>query len=264
MIPPRLNRFKRMLQSSRTTIGLFMALANGYTAEIAAEADFDWLMIDGEHGPNDLRSILPQIQALGCRDVPTIVRPVTAETWLIKQLLDIGAQTLLLPMVDTAEQAAAIVAASRYPPHGVRGVGASLARASRWNGVKDYLHTAADELCLIPQVETRRAIADIEAIAAVPGVDAVFIGPSDLAADMGLIGQPTHPEVRAVIDEAIVRVVRAGRRVGIFAGDVPSFMRSVELGVSFVAVGSDVATFAQGTKALATQFRELAGGRQGR
>ena len=197
------NTFKQALKAGTPQIGLWASLADPYVAEALATAGFDWLLIDGEHAPNDLRSVLGQLQAVGsaasfdASSHPThpIVRPPIGDVVLIKQYLEIGAQTLLIPMVDTAEQAARMVAATRYPPRGVRGVGSAGARSSRWSGVPDYLHGADAEICLLVQVETTTGLANLAEIAAVEGVDGVFFGPADLSASMGLLGQPAHPDV---------------------------------------------------------------------
>lgn len=184
------NTFKRALAEGKPQFGLWAALADAYVTELLATAGFDWLLIDNEHAPNDVRSTLAQLQAVAAYASHPVVRPVRSDSALIKQLLDIGAQTLLLPMIDTAEQAADAVAATRYPPQGIRGVGSALARASRWNRIPDYLNTAADELCVLVQVETVQGLDNLSAIAAVDGVDGVFFGPADLSASMGLLGKP--------------------------------------------------------------------------
>ena len=171
------------------------------------------MLLDGEHGPNDVRSILSQLQAVAPYPVTPIVRPVVGETALIKQYLDLGAQTLLIPMVETPEQAAQLVRATRYPPEGVRGVGAGVARASRWNLYGDYLQKADDEICLLVQVETREALDNLEAIARLDGIAGVFIGPADLAAALGHLGEPGHTEVQSAIADGIRD--REARRVDV-------------------------------------------------
>ena len=194
------NTFKQALKAGTPQIGLWASLADPYIAEALATAGFDWLLIDAEHAPNDLRSVLAQLQAVGsaasftASPHPThaIVRPPIGDVVMIKQYLEIGAQTLLIPMVDTAEQAARMVAATRYPPRGVRGVGSAGARSSRWSGIPGYVHGADAETCLLVQVETTTGLANLAEIAAVEGVDGVFFGPADLSASMGLLGQPTH------------------------------------------------------------------------
>ncbi|MBD7939954.1 4-hydroxy-2-oxoheptanedioate aldolase [Brevundimonas sp. Sa3CVA3] len=249
-----MNRFKTAIQQGQAQIGFWQALANPYTVEICAGAGFDWLLLDAEHGPNDLPLILSQLQAAATGTAEPVVRLPVADTALVKQYLDIGARTLLIPMVETAEEAAAMVRATRYPPHGVRGVGSAIGRASRWNRDSDYLKTAEADLCLLVQVECRRALDNLEAIASVEGVDGVFIGPSDLAADLGHLGNPGHPEVQEAILGAIATLKRCGRPSGMLIADQALARTYIELGASFVAVGTDVTVLARGAEALAERF----------
>lgn len=251
-----INTFKQRLRTGQAQIGLWLGLADPYCAELAANAGFDWLLLDGEHAPNDLRGLLGQLQALAPYPAQPIVRPVIGDTALIKQLLDIGAQTLLVPMVESAEQARQLVRAMRYPPHGVRGVGSALARASRWNSLPGYLDQADEQMCLLVQVENREGLANLDAICAVEGVDGVFIGPADLSADMGHRGDPGHPEVQAAIDDAIVRIGRAGKAAGILSADEALVRRYIELGAAFVAVGVDTTVLMRGLQTLAGKFKE--------
>src|SRR4051812_2835140 len=216
------NPFKKALAENRPQIGLWLGLASAYSTEICAGAGFDWLLIDGEHAPNDLRSILAQAQVIaGYPDSHAIARvPVghgNIGTALIKQYLDLGVQTLLVPMVDTAEQAAQIVRAMRYPPLGIRGMGG--ARASRWGRYPNYSKEANDQVCLLVQAETTEALRNLDAIIATEGVDGVFIGPADLSAAMGHVGNPGHPEVKAAIDDAIKRITAGGKAAGILSID---------------------------------------------
>ena len=249
------NAFKRALVARRPQIGLWLALANGYTAEIAATAGFDWLLIDGEHAPNDVRSILGQLQAIAPYPAHAVVRPVEGHVATIKQMLDIGARSLLIPMVETAEQAAALVAAVRYPPAGVRGVGSAIARVSRWNQQADYLEHADESVCLLLQVESQRGIDALDGIAATDGVDGVFFGPADLAASMGHRGRPDHPDVQAAIDQGIARVLAAGKAPGILTTNEALAKRYLALGALFVAVGVDASLLAKATRDLASTFR---------
>ncbi|WP_236179519.1 4-hydroxy-2-oxoheptanedioate aldolase [Pseudomonas mosselii] len=251
-----INTFKQRLRTGQAQIGLWLGLADPYCAELAANAGFDWLLLDGEHAPNDLRGLLGQLQAVAPYPAQPIVRPVIGDTALIKQLLDIGAQTLLVPMVESAEQARQLVRAMRYPPHGVRGVGSALARASRWNSLPGYLNQADEQMCLLVQVENREGLANLDAICAVEGVDGVFIGPADLSADMGHRGNPGHPEVQAAIDDAIVRIGRAGKAAGILSADEALARRYIELGAAFVAVGVDTTVLMRGLQTLAGKFKE--------
>ncbi len=225
------NTFKAALKSGeRAQIGLWLGLADPICAEICAGAGFDWLLIDGEHAPNDIRSILAQLQAVAPYPAHPIVRPVSGDVQIIKQLLDIGAQTLLVPMVETVEQARHLVAATRYPPRGIRGVGAALARASQWNRVTNYLQKADDQICLLVQVETRLGLKNLDAIAAVEGVDGVFIGPSDLSAALGYLGQPAHPDVQQSIEYAIERIRCRASAAGILTTDEAQARRYLSLG----------------------------------
>jgi len=249
------NGFKRALAAGGTQIGLFLGLANSYSAEIVAGAGFDFLLIDAEHGPNDVRSVLAQLQALAPYPAHALVRPVNGDPALIKQLLDVGAQTLLVPMVETAEQAAALVSAMRYPPRGTRGVGTALARAARWNGVDGYFAQADNEMCLIVQVESRRGLDNLDAILAVEGVDAVFIGPSDLAASLGHLGQPGHAEVRSAIDAALARIAASGRSAGVFATDPDTARHYQAQGARFLAVGVDTLLLRNAAIKLAANFK---------
>jgi 4-hydroxy-2-oxoheptanedioate aldolase len=248
------NSFKAALQRGEPQIGLWLSMAQSYSAEICATAGFQWLLIDGEHAPNDVRSTLAHLQAVAAYPAHPVVRAVKGERALIKQLLDIGAQTLLVPMVDTAEQARALVAACRYPPEGVRGVGSAIARASRWSARKNYLDEANDEVCLLVQAESVTALQNLEAICAVDGVDGVFIGPADLAASMGHRGQPGHPAVQAAIEQAIKTITASGKAAGTLTGDVAAARHYLDLGARFVAVGIDVTLLAQASRRLAAEF----------
>lgn len=250
------NTFKLALKNTqRAQIGLWLGLADPICAEICAGAGFDWLLIDGEHAPNDVRSILAQLQAVAPYPAHPIVRPVSGDVQLIKQLLDIGAQTLLIPMVETAEQARLLVSAMRYPPVGIRGVGAALARASQWNRVADYLHQANEQMCLLVQVETRLGLENLDAIAAVDGVDGIFIGPSDLSAALGHLGRPSHPDVQQAIETAIGRIRASGRAAGILTTDEDQARSYLSLGCNFVAVGLDGNLLMRATQELAARFK---------
>jgi 4-hydroxy-2-oxoheptanedioate aldolase len=248
------NKFKAALAQRNPQVGLWLSLANGYTTEICATAGFDWLLIDGEHAPNDLRSTLEQLQVIAPYRAHPVVRPVSGDMQLIKHLLDIGAQTLLIPMVDTPEQARQIVSAMRYPPQGTRGVGSAAARASRWGLRTDYLDRADAEVCLLVQAETRKALENIDAICAVDGVDGVFIGPADLAASMGHRGNPGHPEVLQAIEKVIKRIIASGKAAGTLTSDNAMAKRYLEMGCTFVAVGIEARLLAVATRALCAEF----------
>ncbi len=250
-----MNAFKQAIAGGRAQIGLWQALASPYTAEICAGSGFDWLLIDGEHAPNDLPLILAQLQAVAASTAEPVVRLPVGDTVLIKQYLDIGARSLLVPMVESREQAARMVAATRYPPEGVRGVGSAIGRASRWNRTPDYLQTAHEDICLLLQIESVAGLDALEGIAATPGVDGVFIGPSDLAAALGHLGDPGHAEVQHAIEDAIARLKALGVPCGMLIADEPLARRYLELGARFVAVGTDVTILARGAEALARRFR---------
>lgn len=254
-MPAPHNRFKAALLRRDLQIGCWLALANGYTAEAMAGAGFDWLVIDGEHAPNDLPRLLEQVQALKGGTADPVIRIPVGETWMIKQVLDIGCQSVLVPMVESGDQARELARAMRYPPHGIRGVGSALARASGFGAVTDYLPSANDQVCLLVQVESRRGLEAIEDIAAVDGVDGIFIGPSDLAADMGHLGKPSHPEVKAAVEDAIARIVAAGKPAGVLSFDRTMLDTYIARGVSFAAVGADVTLLTQAARALAASFR---------
>lgn len=259
-MPPQIpvNPFKQALIERRPQIGLWLGLADAYSTEICAAAGFDWLLIDGEHAPNDLRSILAQAQVIaGYPGTHAVARvPVghgNVGATLIKQYLDLGLQTLLVPMVDTAEQAAALVRAVRYPPHGIRGIGG--ARASGWGRYPRYAHEANDQICLLVQVETRAGLEQLDAICATSGVDGVFIGPADLSASLGRLGEPAHPEVQHAIADAIARIGKAGKAAGILSPDDSLARRYLQLGATFVAVGLDTNLLMRATSELAARFK---------
>lgn len=253
------NLFKQAITAKRAQIGLWLGLADSYSAEICAGAGFDWLLIDGEHSPNGLQSILQQAQAIAAYPGVNAIARVPlghgdAGTALIKQYLDLGVQTLLVPMVDTAEQAKALVRAMRYPPDGIRGMGG--ARASGWGRYPAYAKEANERVCLLVQAETREALSNLDAIAAIEGIDGVFIGPADLSASMGHIGNPGHPEVQAAIEDAIARINRAGKAAGILSPDEALARKYLDLGALFVAVGLDTNLLVRTTSALAARFKD--------
>ncbi len=251
------NSFKQALHGGRPMIGLWVGLTDNVAAEITAGAGFDWLVLDGEHAPNDVRSLLRLLQVVAAYPAThPVVRVPIGDPTIIKQVLDIGAQTLLIPMVETAEQAADLVRYTRYPPAGIRGIGTALARAARWNRTVDYLNSANDEICLIVQVETRLGLANLDAIAATPGVDAVFIGPADLAAALGHLGDLAHPEVQSAIADAFKRIQAAGKAAGCLAGDDKIIRAYLAAGCRFVAVGTDTGLLAAATRALVERYRD--------
>lgn len=249
------NMFKQALIKGEQQIGCWMSFAESVTAEIMGTAGFDWLVIDGEHAPNDIRSIRDQLTALASSASHPVVRVPVGETWLIKMVLDAGAQTVLVPIVESAAQAQDLVRACRYPPDGVRGVGAAASRATMYGSTSDYIQTADQEICLLLQVETRAGVAALDDILQVEGVDGVFIGPADLSTDMGYKGNSTAPEVRAVIADALARIKAAGKAPGILATNDEARQAYLDMGAQFLAVGIDVMLLAQAARALAAQWK---------
>jgi 4-hydroxy-2-oxoheptanedioate aldolase len=250
------NHFKRRLLADECQIGLWVGLVDPVAAEIAAGAGFDWLVVDAEHAPTDLRSVLVQLQAIAAYPTQPIVRPVIGDVNLIKQYCDVGAQTILIPMVETAEHARLMVAAVRYPPDGIRGVGVGLARAARWNGIDGYVTSANREMCVLVQVETQRGMANLDEIIATDGVDGVFIGPSDLSASMGLIGQPNHPDVIAAVGGAIERIRAGGKGAGVLTSTAETARNYIDRGATFVGIGTDTMLLATAARQLAASFTD--------
>lgn len=253
MLLPK-NIFKEKIASQPATYGIWNNLPSPLIAELLAGAGFDWILIDAEHGPFDLSSIIAQAQAIAAYDVGVIVRPTTADPVLIKPLLDAGVQTFLAPMVNTPEQAAALVQAMRYPPHGNRGIGAALGRASRWNRVEHYLEKAHEELCLIPQVESKTAWENLDAILEVDGVHGVFFGPADLSASMGWPDQMDHPEIVSMVKEGLERTRKKGKIAGTIALTVEGAKYYEKCGANMIGVGADTLLL---TKTLAELRRSF-------
>lgn len=242
--------FKDKLAAGPALLGLWQALASGYTADICARAGYDWLLFDGEHSPNTAQTLLSQLQAVAPFPLEAIARVPSGDPVCIKQYLDLGFKTLLVPMVDTADQAAALVAATRYPPHGIRGVASATARATGFGTDKAYLKEAEQRLTLIVQIESRTALENIDAIAATPGVDALFIGPADLAASLGHLGNPLHPQVQQAITHAKARIDAAGKPAGIFALNPEDARNRIEQGFHFLSIGTDIGLLLTGAQAL--------------
>jgi len=248
------NRFKRALVEGRQQVGLWCTLPGGFVAEALAGAGFDWMLFDTEHSPGDPLTVLDQLQAVAPYDVSPVVRPVTNDAALIKRFLDLGAQSLLITYVQNADEARRAVAAMRYPPQGIRGVSA-LTRATRFGRVSEYGTRASEELCLLVQVETQAALDRLEEIASVDGVDGVFIGPGDLAASFGLIGQQGHEKVKAAIEDGIRRIRGCGKPAGILTTDPVYASHCIALGTTFTAVGVDVGILTRNATALCAQFK---------
>jgi len=258
---PKINHFKRALASGQAQIGLWSTLPSPMVSELVAGAGFDWILLDTEHTPTDVPQMLLQLQAaeaapplVGTTKTSAVVRPAWNDPVLIKRYLDIGAQSLLLPFVQNAQEAAAAVAATRYAPGGIRGMGGST-RASNFGRDTRYAREAADELCVLVQVETPQALDQIEAIAAVEGIDGIFIGPADLAASMGHPGDSGHPDVSAAIDAAIGRIRACNKAPGILMVDVERAERCLALGAQFVAVAIDLLLLRNGVDAMAARFK---------
>jgi 4-hydroxy-2-oxoheptanedioate aldolase len=248
------NSFKRGIYAGEQQIGLWCSLASHLTVEIVAGSGYDWLLIDTEHSPNELPMVFTQLQACMENRVQPIVRPPVNDQVIIKRYLDAGVQSFLIPMVDTAEQAAAAVSYTRYPPHGVRGFAAA-SRASRFGRVKDYYKHAHEEICVLVQIESELALKNVEAICAVPGVDGVFIGPGDLSAAIGYLGDQGNEVVVSLIEQLNQRIVKAGNRPGILTSDETLAKRYIAAGCIFTAVGSDAGILARGSEALVRRFR---------
>jgi 4-hydroxy-2-oxoheptanedioate aldolase len=249
------NSFKRRLLAKELQIGMWCSLCSTLSAEIIGDAGFDWMLLDTEHAPNELPNILGQLQAMSRGTAAPVVRPAWNDTVLIKRLLDVGAQTLLIPFVQNAEEATRAVSACRYPPAGVRGITTG-GRGARFGRASSYLKEADREICVLVQVETMTAIDQIEAIAAVDGVDGIFVGPSDLSASMGHIGNPLHPEVQRAIEDAGRRIAACGKASGILTGVEADARRYIEWGYRFVAVGTDIGLLTRHTDALAASFKK--------
>lgn len=250
---------ERIAASDRSLIGMWACSGSPVVTEVAAGSGLDWLLIDMEHSAVTLESVLLQLQIVAAYPITPLVRVPSNDTVAIKQILDLGAQNLIVPMVSSADEARAAVAATRYPPAGVRGVGSALARSARWNRVDRYLQESAEHTSLTVQIETAAGVAAAAEIAAVDGVDAVFVGPSDLAASMGLLGQQTHPDVVAAVEQVFTAVQAAGKPVGVNAFDPAAADAYIAGGADFVAVGADVALLARASEALTARFVTTAG-----
>jgi len=261
------NKFKQSLAKDGVTYGLWFGLANNIAAEICAQSGFDWMVLDAEHSPLSDKDVLSCLQAMAPYDINPIVRPVNGDKAVLKRLCDVGVQSFLVPMVNTAEEAAAIVSAVRYPAAkgesggGVRGLGTSMARAARWNMTPNYFARANDEMCVILQIETKEGLKNLKEIAAIDGVDAVFIGPSDLGAALGYPGQPHHPDVVATVSQALKDIRACGKPAGCLVVDPDVLKIYVESGAGFIGVGSDCGVLAKGAARLYESFASGLGGK---
>jgi 4-hydroxy-2-oxoheptanedioate aldolase len=248
------NTFKAALRAGRQQVGLWSSLASAAATEILGDSGFDWILIDTEHAPNETPMVAEQLRAASMGSASPVVRPAWNDAVILKRLLDIGVQTLLVPFVQSAEEAARAVTATRYPPRGVRGV-ASVHRANRYGRVPEYFARADDEICVLVQLETRVSVDALEEIAAVDGIGGIFIGPSDLAASLGHLGNNAHPEVRSTIEHACRRAQAAGKPIGILAPIESDARAYLDMGFSYVAVGSDVVVLRKGCDALVKMFK---------
>lgn len=247
------NKFKHALKAGKPQIGIWSSLSSHIVAEVLANSGFDWVLLDTEHSPNELPMVQSQLHAMAAGTATPIVRVPWNDMVMIKRFLDIGAQSLLLPYVQTVDEARNAVTYTRYPPHGVRGVAGST-RATQYGRIKDYYKRVQDELCVLVQAETRTALKNLDAIAGIEGIDGVFIGPNDLAADMGFLGNLQHPELWKAIEDAARRIRKAGKAPGILVGEADG-KRCLDMGYLFVAVGADVGMLARGSEALAGKFK---------
>ena len=249
------NRFRQRLRSGETLIGCWLSLGSPITTEVVGVAGFDWLLLDAEHAPNDVLSLIPQLMALKDSASAPVVRPPWNDTVVIKRLLDAGCHNFLIPFVETSEQARAAVAATRYPPAGVRGVSVSQ-RSNRYGAVPDYFATINEQIAVVVQIESRAGVAAAAQIAAVDGIDALFIGPSDLAAAYGHLGNAAHAEVQAAIAAVHAAARAAGKATGILSPVEADARRYLDMGMSLVAVGSDLGVLRMQTQALCDKYRD--------
>src|SRR3569833_2490153 len=252
------NAFKAALGAGKLLIGIWSSLCSNIAADVLSDCGFDWILLDTEHSPNEIPDLVGQLQAVRGGTATPIIRPAWNDAVLAKRALDIGAQTLLFPYVQNADEAKRAVESTRYPPHGVRGVSVA-ARASRYGRTPGYLGKASTEICVLVQVETREAMNELEAIAKVDGIDGVFIGPSDLAASLGHLGNSAHPDVQAAIKDAVTRLKKIGKPAGILTSNEDEARRYIEWGYLFVAVGAAVGVLARNADALAKQFKGRGG-----
>lgn len=254
-MPAPKNHLKAALAEKTPQFGIWLNLASSYSAELLSGCGFDWLLIDGEHGPNSIPTMLVQAQTIGTR-TSTVVRIPVGETHLVKQVLDLGIQTVMVPMIESVAHAEQMAQAMKYPPEGVRGLGAAVARAADFGRVSDYLSTANAEVCLILQIESRAGLAALPEILNLAGIDCIFIGPSDLAADMGFPGDTAAPEVQSTIDAAMRQIIASGKAAGILTFDLTLVKHYREMGVTFLGVGGDIPLLLNAANALAFAARE--------
>lgn len=255
-MPAPKNHFKQALMNGETLFGCWLSLGDGFAAEIMGRAGYDWLLIDGEHAPNDLSNIKDQLIALEASQSSVLVRVPIGETWVIKRVLDLGVQTILVPMVETPEQAKDLVRACRFPPEGTRGVGYGVSRAGGFGLFEDYGATADNEICLLVQVETKTGLENLDAILAVKGIDGVFIGPADLSASFGYLERSKHPDMQEKILSALRRISASGKAPGILFTDDALIEASLDAGARFIAVGMDIGFLINGARATAERWKK--------
>lgn len=250
------NQLKRRIKSDEITYGLWNAIADTYVAEICAGAGYDWVVIDAEHGPFDERTILLQLQAMAAyTQTQVLVRPPSADTVFLKKMLDFGVQSFVIPIIETREQAEQMVRAVRYPPEGIRGVAPTMGRASRWGSIENYAQKANEEICLILQIESRQGIENLEEISQVAGVDGLFIGPSDLAASYGYLGDTDHPEIEQIIEESLSTIRKCGKTAGILALKEQEVQAYQEQGANFIGIGVDMLMLAAELRATIGKYK---------
>jgi len=249
------NQFKKNLLDGNIQYGIWNGIPDSYAAEMCAGAGFDWVLIDNEHAPFDLQRIIHHMQAIKQFNVPSIVRISSSDPFFTKQLLDAGVQSLLVPMVESVEQAELMAKSMRYPPQGIRGVGTALARAAQWNRVDDYFSLSDDQMCLIVQIESVKGVEALDEILKVDGVDVVFIGPADLAASMGFIGEPNREKVVKEVTECFHKIVAAGKYPGILTTSPTLIEKYKTMGAKMIGVGLDTILLAQATKSLAEKYK---------
>lgn len=240
--------------ATRPLVGMWVSSGSALMAELCAGSGLDVVLLDGEHGPNGLESILAQLQAVRSYPVMAVVRPPVNDPVIIKQYLDLGVQSLMVPMIHSVADAEAAVAAAHYPPRGVRGVGAALARSSRWNRIPDYVERASETITVMVQIESAQAVENVADILAVDGVDAIFLGPADLAASMGLLGAQEDPAVLAAVEHCIAAAKAAGKPVGVNAFAEAAARHYLDAGAGLVLVGADVTLLARGSEGLAATY----------
>lgn len=254
-MPAPINEFKKSLANGETVIGCWLSLANSFSTEAMGTTGFDWLLVDSEHSPNDIRSLREQLIALDTSPSTAVVRVPIGETWIIKQVLDIGAQTILVPMVESAEEARELVRACRYPPDGIRGVGYVTTRAGGFGTIPDYGKTADEQICLLVQVENRAGLEALDEILDVDGIDGVFIGPADLSADLGHMSDMMHPDMQKVIMSSLEKIAASGKAPGILSLNDEMTQKSLDAGARFVAVGIDMVTLTTTASALSAKWK---------